>query len=95
MFYNIILQALRTSLKPESKILSGLQKEVENLEGEKRQLEAHLNRTEAWSEHLGKWRAIVQSAEMPDDKEPLQFVLVVHVLEDETDSEAISTGDAI
>lgn len=65
---------------------------MENLEGEKRQLEAHLNRTEVWGEHLGKWRAVVQSAETPDDKEPPQFVLVVHVLEDETDNEAISHG---
>jgi len=29
---------------------------------------------------------------MPDEKEPPQFVLVVHVLEDEHDADAISTG---
>lgn len=58
------LQALRTSLKPESKILSILAKEVEWLQGEKRQLEAHLNHTEMWAEHLSKWRADVQNAEV-------------------------------
>ena len=58
------LQALRSSLKPESKILSILAKEVEWLQGEKRQLEAHLNHTEMWAEHLGKWRADVQNAEV-------------------------------
>lgn len=58
------LQALRTSLKPESKVLSILEKEVEWLQGEQRQLEAHLSRTEVWGENLGKWRAVVQSAEV-------------------------------
>ncbi|XP_067008623.2 sorting nexin-25 isoform X2 [Anabrus simplex] len=86
------LQALRSSLKPESRVLSILEGEVEELQCEKRQLEAHLTRTEAWSEHLGRWRAVVQSAEMSEDRESPQFVLVVHVLEDESDSEAVSTG---
>ncbi|PSN49063.1 Sorting nexin-25 [Blattella germanica] len=57
------MQALKTSLKPDSKVLVVLEKEVEQLQGEKRQLEAHLSRTESWSEHLGQWRAVVQSAE--------------------------------
>lgn len=58
------LQALKSSLKPESKVLSILAKEVEWLQGEKRQLEAHLNHTEMWAEHLGHWRADVQNAEV-------------------------------
>lgn len=58
------LQALRSSLKPESRVLKILEKEVEWLEGEKRQLEAHISRTETWGENLGKWRAIVQSADV-------------------------------
>jgi sorting nexin-25 len=58
------LEALKTSLKPESRVLAVLEKEVEQLQGEKRQLEAHLARTEAWGEHLGQWRAVVQSAEV-------------------------------
>lgn len=41
-----------------------LEKEVEWLQGEQRQLEAHLSRTETWGENLGKWRAIVQSADV-------------------------------
>ncbi|KAG7200932.1 hypothetical protein KM043_003293 [Ampulex compressa] len=86
------LQALRSSLKPESKILSILAKEVEWLQGEKRQLEAHLTHTEMWAEHLGHWRADVQSAEMPDNGEAPQFVLVVHMAEDEESDESISSG---
>lgn len=58
------LQALRSSLKPESRVLKILEKEVEWLEGEKRQLEAHISRTEVWGENLGKWRAVVQSADV-------------------------------
>ena len=58
------LQALKTSLKSESKVLGILAKEVEWLQGEKRQVEAHLNHTEMWAEHLGHWRADVQSAEV-------------------------------
>ncbi|KAL6439937.1 hypothetical protein ACFW04_004151 [Cataglyphis niger] len=86
------LQALKSSLKPESKVLSILAKEVEWLQGEKRQLEAHLNHTEMWAEHLGHWRADVQNAEMPDNGDPPQFVLVVHMAEDEDNDESISSG---
>ncbi|KAG5319379.1 SNX25 protein, partial [Pseudoatta argentina] len=86
------LQALKSSLKPESKVLSILAKEVEWLQGEKRQLEAHLNHTEMWAEHLGRWRADVQSSEMPDNGDPPQFVLVVHMAEDEDNDESISSG---
>lgn len=86
------LEALRCNMKPDHSVLSRLENDVELLQGEKRQLEAHLMRTEAWTEHLGRWRAVVQSAEMSEEKEILQFVLVVHVLEDETDSDAVSTG---
>lgn len=87
-------QALKSSLKPESKVLSILEKEVEWLQGEQRQLEAHLKRTEVWGENLGKWRAIVQSAVVSDEKEPPQFVLVVQMTESDTadDDEGISTG---
>ncbi len=76
------LDALKSSLKPESKLLSILDKEVDWLKMEKRQLEAHLIRTEVWAENLGKWRAIVQSVEVPDEKEPPQFMILVEV--DET-----------
>ncbi|XP_015608529.1 sorting nexin-25 isoform X2 [Cephus cinctus] len=86
------LQALRSSLKPESRVLSILAKEVEWLQGERRQLEAHLTHTEMWAEHLGHWRADVQSAETPENGEPPQFVLVVHMAEDEANEESISTG---
>ncbi|XP_018331771.1 sorting nexin-25 isoform X2 [Agrilus planipennis] len=88
------LQALKSSLKPESRVLTMLEREVEWLEGEQRQLEAHINRTETWGENLGKWRAIVQSADITEEKEPPLFVIVVHVLEKDLSDEddGISTG---
>lgn len=61
---NQALEALKSSVKPESKVLSILEKEVDWLKGEKRQIEAHLMRTEIWSEHLGKWKATIQSVEV-------------------------------
>ncbi|CAL7949366.1 unnamed protein product [Xylocopa violacea] len=67
-------------------------KEVECLQNQKRQLEAHLTHTEMWAEHLSHWRAEVQSAEIPDNGESPQFVLVVHMAEDEDNKESICSG---
>lgn len=91
---NQALEALKSSVKPESKVLSILEKEVDWLRGEKRQIEAHLIRTDAWSEHLGKWKASIQSVDVPDDKESLQFMILVHVDEDinVNHSQSVSNG---
>lgn len=89
------LDALKSSLKPESKLLSILDKEVDWLKMEKRQLEAHLIRTEVWAEHLGKWRAIVQSVEVPDEKEPPQFMILVEVEENLTHCSETFSADMI
>ncbi|CAL7949365.1 unnamed protein product [Xylocopa violacea] len=70
----------------------GSAKEVECLQNQKRQLEAHLTHTEMWAEHLSHWRAEVQSAEIPDNGESPQFVLVVHMAEDEDNKESICSG---
>ncbi|XP_059619274.1 sorting nexin-25 [Phlebotomus argentipes] len=74
---NQALQALKCSLKPESKILSILEKEVDWLKGEKHQLEAHLMRTEIWADNLGKWKATVQSVDVNEEKDSLQFMILV------------------
>ncbi|XP_055601426.1 sorting nexin-25 [Uranotaenia lowii] len=77
---NQALEALKQSLKPDSKLLAILEKEIDWLKGEKRQLESHLLRTEVWAEYLGKWRSIVESVDFSDDKEPQpQFMIVVQV----------------
>lgn len=61
---NQALDALKHSVKPESKVLQILEKEMDWLKSEKRQTEAHLRRTDAWTEHLGKWKATIQSVEV-------------------------------
>ncbi|CAK1551679.1 unnamed protein product [Leptosia nina] len=90
------LAALRASLKPESPALTMLANEVERLAGEQMRLEAHLARTDTWAEHLGRWRATVHSAEIIDESKPPQFVIVVHMAEqdttDEDRPEQITTG---
>ncbi|KAJ8726892.1 hypothetical protein PYW08_015289 [Mythimna loreyi] len=91
------LAALRASLKPESPALSMLANEVEKLAGEQMRLEAHLARTDTWAEHLGRWRASVHSAEVIDESKPPQFVIVVHMAEQESMNdddrpEQITTG---
>ncbi|XP_052862732.1 sorting nexin-25-like [Anopheles cruzii] len=73
------LEALKQSLKPDSKLLVMLEREIEWLRGKRRQLESHLLRTEVWSEYLGRWRAIVESVDFSDDREPPQFMIVVQV----------------
>lgn len=79
-------EALKLSVKPDSQVLTILEKEIENLKNEKRQLEAHLLRTETWTENLGKWRATVETVEIPEDKDTPEFLIVVQV--DEVPREA-------
>ena len=57
------LTALRRSLKPDSKVLSKLQAEVDSLNAERKEVNLHIERTESWAEHLGKWRCHVKSVE--------------------------------
>lgn len=75
------LEALKSSLKPDSQVLSILEKDIENLKTEKRQLESHLLRTESWSANLGKWRAQVESVDIPDNKDTPEFLIVVQAEE--------------
>jgi sorting nexin-25 len=94
-------EALKGSLKPDSQVLSILEKDIENLKTERRQLESHLLRTEMWSSNLGKWRAQVESVEIPESKDTPEFLIVVQAeempreaKEDETfeQDENISSG---
>lgn len=79
-------EALKGSVKPDSQVLTIIEKEIENLKNEKRLLEAHLLRTETWADNLGKWRATVESVEIPEDKDTPEFLIVVQV--DEMPKEA-------
>jgi sorting nexin-25 len=94
------LEALKSAVKPDSQVLAILEKDIENLKNEKRQLESHLLRTETWSANIGKWRATVESVEIPEDKDTPEFLIVVQtdeIVEAKEDDnyendENISTG---
>ncbi len=52
-------QALKSSLKPDSRILTMLQQEVDVLGEEKRTVQTHIQRTESWADNLGAWQCQV------------------------------------
>lgn len=92
---NQALDALKYSVKPESKVLTILEKEIEWLKSEKRQTEAHISRTNAWTDFLGKWRCTIQSIDLGgDDKDSLQIMILVHVNEDiNAPKDSVSTSN--
>ena len=76
------LTALKSSLKPESKILQQLQNEISVLEAKGKEVRLHMSRTEAWAENLGNWRCHVQSVDHPgsgEDKENLHAILIIYL----------------
>ena len=68
-------------MKPDSRVLTMLQKEVEGLEQQKNDVTLHLTRTDSWANHLGKWKCRVHSVEhVEGDKDaPLKAKLTVFV----------------
>ncbi len=73
------LKALRGSLKADSKVLKMLQGQVDALQDNKAEVEQHIERTEAWSEHLGQWKCHVHNVEYNEESDVLKATLVVHV----------------
>ncbi|KAF0304671.1 Sorting nexin-25 [Amphibalanus amphitrite] len=87
------LEAMKTGTRPDPKMVSILEQEVDNLAGERRELEAHIERTDVWTQHLGHWTADVHSAEVGgqwdwgqtcrqvlEEKDMPVFVLVVYLV---------------
>jgi hypothetical protein len=97
-FTTPFLQALKRSLKPDSKVLSKLEGEVDNLHSERTSVTQHIERTESWAEHLGKWRCHVQNVEhkiVEGEKEAtggaLVAALIIHLPQQQSAS-ASTTG---
>lgn len=44
---------------PDSSLVAALEKEVESLQTERREVENWLNQAESWAAHMGQWKAIV------------------------------------
>ncbi|CAC5383523.1 SNX25 [Mytilus coruscus] len=79
------MRARKTSATDDSKIEKvekEIEKELENLEMEKRMREAHILRTRTWIENQGQWRVHVYGAELVEeqDKKILVYVLVVYTI---------------
>ena len=58
----LLLQAmssLRSVAPSDSSLVSALEKEVESLQTERREVENWLNQAESWAAHMGQWKAIV------------------------------------
>ena len=67
-------------MKPDSKVLKMLQGQVETLQTKKSEVEQHLERTEAWVEHLGQWSVHVHVEEGEDHAAAgLIATMIVHV----------------
>ena len=76
---NQALAALKSSLKPDSKVLKMLAGEVESLQEKRLKIQRHLERTDLWADHLGEWRCHVQSVDYIESEDCLQAVLIVHI----------------
>lgn len=79
------MQALLTSHKLEKdkvkKLHEDLEKEVEKMREEQRELEVHIEHTKLWTENVGHWRAEVVSAtvEVEEERKVPHFVVLVHL----------------
>ena len=50
---------LRSIAPSESSLVTGLEKEIESLQTERREVENWLNQAESWAAHMGQWKATV------------------------------------
>ena len=46
------------------KLQEDLESEIESLRSDRRALEFHIDRTETWTENIGKWRANINNADV-------------------------------
>ena len=53
------MTTLRSIAPSESSLVTGLEKEIESLQAERREVENWLNQAESWAAHMGQWKATV------------------------------------
>uniref|UniRef100_A0A0P4YXH5 Sorting nexin-25 n=1 Tax=Daphnia magna TaxID=35525 RepID=A0A0P4YXH5_9CRUS len=91
----IKLQAMSSlrGVAPDSSLVAALEKEVESLQTERREVENWLNQAESWAAHMGQWKAIVgMPPQNPDEKENVRFPIELH-LEDEAAMIAVASNN--
>ncbi|XP_077984333.1 sorting nexin-25-like [Glandiceps talaboti] len=86
-------QSIKNSQRPDSKILQKLEREIEAMKLERRQLESHIDRTDMWCEYIGEWQVNICNAEVmqEQDKEVPYYVIVIHLKENSVQGPS-STG---
>ncbi|XP_023218900.1 sorting nexin-25-like [Centruroides sculpturatus] len=75
------LQAIHNTQKSDIKMISVLEKEIEDMKIERYHLESHIIMTTTWMEHLGYWKASVEKVEIKKETEKAitQCTVVVHL----------------
>lgn len=73
------LHAIHNTQKSDIKMMSVLEKEIEDMKKERYYLESHIMMTSIWMENLGYWRASVEKVEKENEKTLLQCTIVVHL----------------
>ena len=72
-------KALKTSLKPDSKVLQNIADEILSLESEKSEILLHLDQTESWTANLGLWQCRLHQVSPVLNKDIYNANLVVYV----------------
>ncbi|XP_022086183.1 sorting nexin-25-like isoform X2 [Acanthaster planci] len=74
------LSNLKSAHSADSKMQQMLEKETEQLKLEKSTLETYIERTDLWSDHIGKWRADICAAQILEESDKVvpYYVIVVH-----------------
>ncbi|XP_038063088.1 sorting nexin-25-like [Patiria miniata] len=77
------LSNLKSAHSADSKMQQMLEKEIEQLKLEKSTLETYIERTDLWSDQIGKWRADICSAQILEEGDTVipYYVIVVHPID--------------
>jgi len=78
------LTSLRSISPPDNSLLIALEREVESLQAERREVENWMNQAESWAAHVGHWKATVMIPQNCEEKDIVRFPIELH-LEDEAD----------
>ena len=53
------MTSLRSISPPDNSLLIAVEREVESLQAERREVENWMNQAESWAAHVGHWKATV------------------------------------
>ena len=73
------LSSLRSISPPEKSLTGSLEKEVENLQAERRELENWLNQAQTWAAHMGHWKATVTLPQVSRDAAQFGLIYYFHI----------------